>query len=66
LETRRCAFPSYVLAYRYRGRLYRVVISGQDAARLLGSAPVSVAKILGLIFGGLLAISVLIALVAFV
>jgi hypothetical protein len=64
LETRRCAFPSYVLAYRYRGRLYRVVISGQDVTRLMGSAPVSVAKILGLIVGGLLAISVLIALVA--
>ncbi|MFV2073564.1 MAG: hypothetical protein ACC742_13035, partial [Thermoanaerobaculales bacterium] len=30
LVTRRFAFPSYVLAYRYRGKLYRIVISGQD------------------------------------
>lgn len=64
LTTRRFAFPSYVLAYRYRGRLYRVVISGQDAARLMGTAPVSVAKILGVIVGGLVAASVLIALIA--
>jgi hypothetical protein len=64
LHTRRFAFPSYVLAYRYRGRLYRVVISGQDAACLVGGAPYSVAKILAVVFGGLLAAAVVIALVA--
>ena len=64
LITRRFAFPSYVLAYRYRGRLYRVVISGQDAGRLKGTAPISFAKIFGLVFGGLLAVSLLIALIA--
>ena len=45
LVTRRFAFPSYVLAYRYRGKLYRIVISGQDSTRILGTAPYAVAKI---------------------
>ena len=45
LVTRRYAFPSYVLAYRYRGKLYRIVISGQDSTRILGTAPYAVAKI---------------------
>jgi hypothetical protein len=45
LVTRRCAFPSYVLAYRYRGQLYRIVISGQDSTNILGTAPYAVAKI---------------------
>jgi len=45
LVTRRYAFPSYVLAYRYRGKLYRFVISGQDSTRILGTAPYAVAKI---------------------
>ena len=46
LVTRRFAFPSYVLAYRYGGKLYRIVISGQDETRILGKAPFAVAKIL--------------------
>lgn len=46
LDTRRLAFPSYVLAYRYRGSLYRVVIGGQDTDHVHGKAPWSVAKIL--------------------
>jgi len=44
LITRRLAFPAYVLAYRYRGRVYRTVISGQDAACVIGEAPRSLAK----------------------
>ena len=46
LVTRRYAFPSYVLAYRYGGELYRIVISGQDETRILGTAPYAVAKII--------------------
>ena len=66
LVTRRYAFPSYVLAYRYRGKLYRIVISGQDSTRILGTAPYAVAKIvltgcLGLI-GGAAMLAALIAL----
>jgi len=51
LETRRLAFPAWVLAYRYRGELYRVVISGQDAGRVCGAAPTSWAKIALLVLG---------------
>lgn len=39
LATRRLAFPAYVMAYRYRGRLYRAVISGQDARAVRAAAP---------------------------
>jgi hypothetical protein len=64
LVTRRFALPSYVLAYRYRGSLYRVVVSGQDARCLLGSAPYSTAKILAAVFGGLTALALIAALIA--
>ena len=45
LVTRRLSFPAWVLAYRYKRRLYRVVICGQDGSRVSGSAPYSIAKI---------------------
>ncbi len=45
LETLRLAAPAYVLAYRYRDALYRVVISGQDAACVIGKAPYSGTRI---------------------
>ncbi|MCH5373766.1 MAG: hypothetical protein JJ992_07300 [Planctomycetes bacterium] len=45
LVTRRLSLPAYVLAYRYRNELYRVVICGQDARLLSGTAPYSIAKI---------------------
>ena len=57
LETRRLAFPAWVLAYRYRDELYRVVISGQDGSCVRGKAPFSFLKLLiviGLAIGGLL------------
>ncbi|HSN57789.1 MAG TPA: hypothetical protein VLT32_24185 [Candidatus Sulfomarinibacteraceae bacterium] len=47
LDARRCALPAWVLAYRYRGRLFRAVLSGQDPDCLVGSAPYSVARIVG-------------------
>lgn len=62
LRTRRCAFPAYVLAYRYRNKLYRAVINGQDASYVVGKAPYSVWKIAGLIIGGLALALVLAAL----
>ncbi|MGZ0168894.1 MAG: hypothetical protein ACKVHE_05025 [Planctomycetales bacterium] len=46
LITRRISLPAWVLAYRYKGRLYRMVISGQDASYVTGTAPYSVAKII--------------------
>ncbi len=45
LHSRRVAFPAWVLAYRYRGRLYRTVLSGRDAERLTGEAPISALRI---------------------
>ena len=60
LETHRVAFPAWVLAYKYRDELYRVVISGQDDGCVRGKAPLSLAKVLlvvGLVLtGGLLAL----------
>jgi transcription elongation factor Elf1 len=52
LVRRRYAFPSYVLAYRYNGALYRTVLSGQDENRILGTAPYSTTRILLAVFGG--------------
>lgn len=66
LVTRRVAFPSYVVAYRYRGRPYRVVVSGQDVGCLLGSAPYSLARILLAVAGGILGLAALAVLVALV
>ena len=67
LVRRRFAFPSYVLAYRYNGVLYRTVLSGQDENRILGTAPYSTARILLAVFGGLLAVATLLtAIVALV
>lgn len=44
LHTRRYALPAYVIAYRYKEKLYRVVICGQDAKRVIGKAPRSLMK----------------------
>jgi hypothetical protein len=56
LVTRRLAFPAWVIAYRYRGTLYRCVLSGQDAACLLGDAPISAARVLLAVLGAVLGI----------
>ncbi|SMP38242.1 hypothetical protein SAMN06265222_10197 [Neorhodopirellula lusitana] len=45
LITKRLSLPAYILAYRYKHKLHRVVISGQDTHFLIGTAPYSVAKI---------------------
>lgn len=45
LAARRFAFPAWVLAYRYKNRLFRTVLSGQDATCLKGEAPYSVFRI---------------------
>ena len=46
LETHRLAFPAWVLAYRYRETLFRVVSSGQDEGCVRGKAPFSFLKLL--------------------
>jgi hypothetical protein len=45
LTTRRYLLPAWVLAYRYKGSLYRSVVHGQDESLVLGDAPVSWLKI---------------------
>jgi hypothetical protein len=46
LHTRRYAFPAYAIAYRYRRRPYRTVISGQDSTCVIGQLPRSLAKMI--------------------
>ena len=61
LRTRRLAFPAYAIAYRYGGRLYRTVISGQDATCVIGQVPLSLAKlvlVIALVLAGLAAVIV--------
>ena len=58
LDTRRVAFPAWVLAYRYKGRLYRTVLSGQDGQCLVGEAPWSVAKIVAAVAAAAAALAV--------
>ncbi|MGF1464996.1 MAG: zinc ribbon domain-containing protein [Sandaracinaceae bacterium] len=41
LVTRRLAFPTYVLAYRFQDRLYRALVHGQDASLVFGTWPFS-------------------------
>ncbi len=62
LVTDRYAFPAHVMAYRYRDRLYRFVLSGQDATCVRGTAPYSTAKILAVVLGGLTALVLLVLL----
>lgn len=62
LDTRRLAFPAWILAWRYDGDLYRTVISGHDAAFLVGRAPWSFWKIAGLVALGLVLVGVVIGL----
>ncbi|AKI98536.1 hypothetical protein ATI61_12266 [Archangium gephyra] len=59
LETKRYALPAYVLAYQYKGKVYRVVVHGQDAGVVLGDAPLSWAKVVLVVGGVLLALGLL-------
>ena len=54
LSSDRLAFPAYVLAYRYRKKLYRAVVNGQDASIVVGKAPYSIARIAAVV--GLIAV----------
>ena len=66
LTTRRILLPAYVLAYRYRGKLYRTIVHGQDPNSVFGAVPISIWKILlvvlgvlALLFIGLLAVGLI-------
>lgn len=62
LVTRRVALPAYVIAYRYRGKLYRTVISGQDRECVIGEAPRSLGKLLLVAALAVLAIGILVGM----
>lgn len=49
LTTIRVGLPVYILAYRYRGTLYRALVHGQNPQIVKASAPYSWWKILGVV-----------------
>jgi hypothetical protein len=53
LHTRRTVLPSWVLAYRYKGALYRSVVHGQDDSIVFGDAPYSFIRIALAVLAGL-------------
>lgn len=66
LDTRHLAFPAHVLAYRYRDRVYRAIVHGQDPSCVVGAAPLSVARIVAVVAAalGLVALVVLVVALA--
>ena len=66
LDTQHLGFPAYVLAYRYRERLYRAIVHGQDPSCVIGSAPWAVGRIVLVVLGaiGLLVLVVVLVLAA--
>jgi hypothetical protein len=62
LVTRRLAMPTFVTAYRYRGKLYRALVHGQDARHVFGDAPYSWAKISLVVLGGVAALAAIVAI----
>ncbi|MFH1810090.1 MAG: zinc ribbon domain-containing protein [Pseudomonadota bacterium] len=61
LTTRRILLPAWVLAYRYRGKVFRAVLHGQDSERVIGTVPLSPWRVLALVLG---LVALLAALVA--
>jgi len=61
LRTWRVALPAWVLAYRYRGRLYRAVVHGQKAGLVVGKAPYSRAKVMALMVAGAALVALIVA-----
>ena len=64
LRTQRTALPTFVLAYRYHGKLYRALVHGQDARCVLGDAPYSIARIALAVLGTLTLVVAIVAIVA--
>ena len=62
LTTRRLALPAWVMAYRFKNKLYRAVVHGQNEQVVIGTSPISWARVLLVVLGG----AALIALIVFV
>ena len=58
--TERVALPAWILAYRYRGALYRAIVHGQRAELVVGRAPLDRAKVAAVVIA-VLAIAAVIA-----
>lgn len=64
LYTRRYVLPAWVLAYRYKGTLYRSIVHGQDEAVVVGEAPYSWTKIFAVIAVAVAAVLIIAAMIA--
>lgn len=62
LTTRRLALPAWVSSYRYRDKVDRAVVHGQDGQLVIGSSPLSWAKIAVVALGGAAVVGLIIAL----
>jgi hypothetical protein len=60
--TERIALPAWVLAYRYRDKLYRAIVHGQRREVVFGNAPVDVMKV-ALVVAAVIAIAAVIAVI---
>jgi len=66
LSTSRMALPAYILAYRYRGKVYRAIVHGQDVRNVFGDAPYSIAKIALVVVAALAVLGLLLLIVGVV
>lgn len=64
LRTRRLSMPTYVLAYKYKGKLYRALVHGQDASAVFGSSPLSWVKVIGVSLAALAVLALLLLIFA--
>jgi hypothetical protein len=64
LTTVRYALPAHVLAYRYRGRLFRAIVHGQNPELVFGDMPWSYGKIAATLLGAAALVAVLIIVLA--
>ncbi len=63
LQTERVALCAYVLAYRYKGRSYRAIVHGQNAAVTFGEAPYSIAKIVMTAATAIIGVTAIVAII---
>jgi hypothetical protein len=63
-STQRVALPAWVLAYRYRGAAYRVIVHGQRPEVVFGAAPINWTKVMLVVLGGLAIVAAIIAFFA--
>jgi hypothetical protein len=66
LTTHRVAMPTYVMAYRYKDRLYRAIVHGQDARHVFGDAPKSWAKIFLVVLAVVVGVALIVTIVVVV